>query len=381
MLDRCLRTLLASAAVDLHVIVVANHCEEPLPALVEESPRVHAVVSEVSLGFSNANNLGVHWSRQHLGAFDYFYFINNDTASAPEALGRQIAALRRRPSAALAGPTLRILGAPDHYNSMGLNVTEDGWGWDEGIGLHVNAYGPQLPTRPVLAVTGAALLIEAGMFDRVGGWTEAYEYYMEDIDLAVKVWKQGGQVIQVADAMVYHQISATMTEGSDRKLFFFYRNRILLALIHWPLGLAWKTLRIARQQAYDERRDDQPIPKNAYDDLMGRIPKLIRWRWRFRGRMGWARLLRPSGSVPVIQLPETSSVLENPETWTLPRLPAPGGEPEDRLRHAQDRIDDLEARLDETQHMLNQIHESKFWGLWMFTIRLRQWVLRPLRRG
>ena len=42
----------------------------------------------------------------------------------------------------MTGPTLLILGADDHYNSLGINVTEDGWGWDEAIGLAVADYGP-----------------------------------------------------------------------------------------------------------------------------------------------------------------------------------------------------------------------------------------------
>ncbi|MEM7356713.1 MAG: glycosyltransferase, partial [Acidobacteriota bacterium] len=134
MLARCLESLMASIRVELEVVVVANHCQEPLPELAHTSPQVHVVTSETSLGFSAANNLGVAWAKQHLGQPEFYYFVNNDTESTEDALVRLIAALEARPEAAMAGPKLLILDADDHYNSLGINVTEDGWGWDEGIG-------------------------------------------------------------------------------------------------------------------------------------------------------------------------------------------------------------------------------------------------------
>ncbi len=429
MLERCLASLLASAGVEIEIVVVANACDEELPEIADSSPRIHTVASGVSLGFSAANNLGVEWAREHLSEPDLYYFVNNDTESYPGALARLCAALEANGDAAMAGPTLLILGAEDHYNSLGLNVTEDGWGWDEAIGLKVADYGPPPPSRPVLSVTGSALLIDAAVLRDAGGWTEVYEYYFEDIDLGIKVWKAGREVIHVPDAVVRHQISATMTEGSERKNFLFWRNRLMLAVVHWPLGLLSRTFRRAIfGELLDRRRDDHSVLRRALTETLGHLPALLRCRRRCRGPGttwhgddAWRRFLVPPGSVPVITLPEIGGEgdVEQPETPTAPAKPGEDADPADEQTPLEDterdadlpdpktyasrpgvqsaveylsgtvaqtrdqlaketaRADRAEAEHAHVRHELHSIHTSKMWKLWMAYLAVRKLLLSP----
>jgi GT2 family glycosyltransferase len=86
MLERCLRSLLDSKGVELDVVVVANGCDEELPEIVASSPRVRLVECPEPRGFAAANNLGVTRARDELGEPDFYYFVNNDTASLPATL-------------------------------------------------------------------------------------------------------------------------------------------------------------------------------------------------------------------------------------------------------------------------------------------------------
>ena len=375
MLERCLESLLASQGVELEIVVVANHCQEDLPELAHRSPRIHVVASEISLGFSAANNLGVRWAREHLGEADFYYFVNNDTRSFPESLSRLVEGLRRWPRAALAGPKLLILGASDHYNSLGLNITEDAWGWDEGIGIHVEDYGRPPQQRNLLSVTGSALLIDAEVFLRIDGWTEIYEFYFEDTDLGLKVWKSGHQVVHVPDAVVLHQISATMSEGSERKVFFFWRNRLLLALIHWPFGLLWATLRRARRETAQKLAEGENLPSDAMKAAWRLLPAALRLRWRHRGPSHWRRFLVPPGSTPVITLPELGAD-EDPAPGILRAPPLSGHRPAN-LNLDQRGAEELEELYRQTRGELERIHRSKMWRFWMLTIALRQRLTRP----
>lgn len=314
MLQRAITSLLGSRGVELEVVVVSNRCLEPLPEIVESSPRVHRVVSEESLGFSAANNLGVDWVRESLAPAEWYYFVNNDTQSTPSALAELVAACARRPEAAVAGPRLLILGAPTHLNSLGINMTADAWGWDEGIGQKQRDHRPLPPTRPVLAVTGSALLMRASVFEAVGRWTEIYDYYFEDIDLCVKAWKGGWEVLQVPTAVVLHRISASMGVASDRKLYLFWRNRLFLALVHWPadlvMALVWRAL---VGEILLRRWRDTTLQRRALLGTLRRLGDLLRCRRRHRGPTDWRRFLVPAGSVPVITLPEVPA-LDDPLT-------------------------------------------------------------------
>ena len=310
MLEACLRSLLASVGADLQIVVVLNHCLETVPALATESPRVHLLTLDHSHGFGEANNLGVFWAQKHLGPADYYYFVNNDTVSRADTLHHLVEQLRTTPAAAIAGPQTLIESAPDFINSLGLNVTEDAWGWDEGIGIALCEYGPLPGVRQVMAVTGSALLIESSTFGKIGGWSEAYDYYFEDIDLAIKVWKQGREVLHVPDSVIYHRVSATMTVGAERKFFFFWRNRLLLAAIHWPLGMFASVLRRAIVSEVLKRPwKDSALQRRALFGALRKAPVILKERFRMpSGDRGWRRFLHPPGSVPRITLPQPGEV-------------------------------------------------------------------------
>ncbi len=324
MLEACLESLLASHAIDLQIVVVLNHCQEDVPALALSSKAIHLVKLGHSHGFGEANNLGIDWARRNLGPADYYYFVNNDTVSRKDTLGLLVDELEAAPDAAIAGPQTLIESAPDFINSLGLNVTEDAWGWDEGIGIALSDYGPLPGVRRVMAVTGSALLIKADMFEEIGGWSEVYDYYFEDIDLGIKVWKQGREVLHVPESVIFHRVSATMTTGAERKFYFFWRNRLLLAAIHWPLGMLFSVLRRAVfSEVLNRPWSDSSLQRRALVGALRKVPLLVRERFRQRGDDAWRRFLHPAGSVPRITLPQPGQ---------LPAGKAPAATPKAELR-------------------------------------------------
>jgi GT2 family glycosyltransferase/SAM-dependent methyltransferase len=310
LLDACLGRLLASRCVELQAVVVCNACGDDLPAVSAGSP-VHFVRSEVSLGFSTANNLGVAWAREHLGEPRYWLFLNNDAGLDPDTVCRLAETLDVIPGAGVAGPQLRIWGAEDHLNSLGLNVTMSGEAWDEGIGVAAADYGPLPLEREVLAVTGSVLLIRAETLREVGGWNELYGYYMEDIDLCLQAWSRGWKVLNVPFAVADHAISATADQITDFKRLLSWRNQLVLVARHWPLGtflrsaprLIGAQLRVYRQRRKLGYHDDASLQARAWMGALRLLPRALAQRARGGGDRSWTRFLRPAGTVPVIRLP------------------------------------------------------------------------------
>jgi hypothetical protein len=197
--------------------------------------------------------------------------------------------------------------APEHLNSLGLNVTEDGWGWDEGIGIALPDYGALPGPREVLAVTGSALLISATAFERVGGWTELYGYYFEDIDLCLKVRRLGLSVVNDPGAVVLHHVSATTGVDSEWKRILFFQNRLLLALVHWPWALLLRTALPSAviDEILAQPWSDTELQRTALAAVVRKLPKALWTRSRMRGRKrDWVEMLCPPGSVPTITIPE-----------------------------------------------------------------------------
>lgn len=315
MLGICLDTLLQSTGVDLTVVVVSNNCQESMPPIADLDPRVHVAETGRPIGFSEANNFGVQWAKRHLGRTDFYYFLNNDTESRVDTLSELVEAVHKHPKAAAAGPLTLIQAFPDHLNSLGINVTEDAWGWDEGIGQSLGEYGPLPGVRKVLTITGSAYLLDAGVYDEVGGWTEAYGWYFEDIDLGIKIWKRGYEVIHVPQSEILHRVSATMTVGAERKKYFFWRNRLMLATIHWPLSSLWS---LAKRAIYWEilkvPRQHTRLQRKALLGFLPHLPKALWYRFKLRGDQDWVDFLRPVGSVPVIRLPTAETAKTPPDS-------------------------------------------------------------------
>lgn len=308
LLGRCLVALAASRGVRLQVVVVANDCREEIPR--HPSLALHVVESSRPLGFSAANNLGVAWARRHLPPADHYLFLNDDTEVEPDAVALLAGDLEENPQWGVAGPLLVILGADDHLNSLGINVTRVAESWDEGIGRRLDEYGPLPDRREVLAVTGSALLMRAAAFDQVGGWTELYGYYLEDVDLCLKARRRGWGVINDPRARVRHALSATAAD--DFKRVSTWRNQVLLMSMHWPWRLIAQVAPrfVAREAAVLLRRlangshHDASLQARAWAGAARRLPLALAARRRGRRRAEWTHLLQPAGSVPVIRLPE-----------------------------------------------------------------------------
>ncbi len=311
LLGRCLRSLAASRGVALEVVVVANACAEPLPPEAA-GPDIEVVHTPRALGFGAANNLGVRIGAARWGSSPSLFFLNNDALVEPDAIARLVAALEADPRRAIAGPRLMIWGAGDHVNSLGLNVTRTGEAWDEGIGRRLSELGPLPATAvDVLAVTGAALLVRADAFDRLGGWEELYAFYFEDADLCLKARSHGLAVVLEPAAVVEHAISATAVRGSRLKTQLAWRNRFLLIVARWPLAtlaavsarLAISQVRLLLRRLRAGAWDDARLQLLAWGGAVERLPAALGSRGHSGRCRDWVTLLRPHGSVPPIELP------------------------------------------------------------------------------
>jgi GT2 family glycosyltransferase len=311
-LSRCLETLLSSAGVDLLVAVVANACPEPLPDVAESHPRVVVLRSETPLGFGAANNRGAARLRERAGRPEHLYFVNDDTASEPDALGALVEHMKRTPACAVAGPRLMIERSDAIVNSLGINVAVTGEAWDEGIGRPLAACSPLAAVRPTLAVTGTALLVRESVFDRLGGWREIFHYYYEDVDLCLRARSLGGEVQVVTSAVVHHAVSATARRDSDFKRYHILRNRLLLIALDWPPGLLLRTaprvlalelgrflVRLARR-----RWDLVRVQVRAWAGFLGLLPAAARLRRGSGSGASWASLLKAPDAIPASRLPD-----------------------------------------------------------------------------
>lgn len=212
----CLASILYTCAgLPYEIIVVDDGSSDQSRRIEHIVTGVRVVRHAKALGFVGACNAGAAAARgQHI------VFLNNDT----EVVGRWLEELHLPfvlfPMTGLTGAKLVY---PDgRLQEAGGIVWGNGHPWN--VGRNGNPADPAFSyTRQADYVSGAAIMIAADVWRRVGGFSREFEpAYYEDTDLAFKVREAGYRAVFAAKATVIHyegRSNGTDTGGAGLKRF------------------------------------------------------------------------------------------------------------------------------------------------------------------
>ena len=77
------------------------------------------------------------------------------------------------------------------------------------------------------------------MLDQIGGFDEDFFAYGDDAELGLRARIAGWRCLYVPGAVVRHHRGSTLGLASSRRVELIERNRLLLALKHFPWSLLW----------------------------------------------------------------------------------------------------------------------------------------------
>lgn len=181
------------------------------------------LLNERNLGFAGANNRAVALARG-----EFLALLNNDLVLLPGWLEAMLDAhARLRGSAGLIG-NVQLDAKSGLIDHAGLELTPT------AKPIHVRQLPPLFsrlvqPVRPVPAVTGACVLLERSLWQRLGGFDEGYLNGGEDIDLCYRA-RAAGRVNAVAlRSVVRHHVSSSpgrkaRDEQNSRRLALRWRR-------------------------------------------------------------------------------------------------------------------------------------------------------------
>lgn len=200
-----------------------------LQNMVAHQGNVHLRVNEQNVGFGEAHNQMAFAS--DVGENDVLWLLNPDVELTHNALEDLEGELDR--------------GA---YSAVSpLIVSGDGdarWIWFAGGTLderrvrvrHLRYGDRMVPIEkadpfPTEFLTGAALMIKASVFRRVGGFPKGYFLYWEDAMLSWKVRGLGETMAVVPMATIWHAVGASSGTGETPTFFYWAaRNRVQFAV-------------------------------------------------------------------------------------------------------------------------------------------------------
>ena len=213
----CLKSIEAAMPSRSFEVIIVDDCseDETMLAALAVSGAVRILRNAENLGFVRSCNAGAAAAKGK-----YLLFLNNDTLVRDGWLDELVETFEQVPNIGIAGS--KLLFEDGKLQEAGGIIWRlgDGWNWGRG----------RDPAEPMFSylrdvdwVSGAALMIEAEVFQSLGGFDPIFAPgYYEDTDLAFRVRALGKRVvIQPASEIVHLEgvSSGTDTSGTGMKRF------------------------------------------------------------------------------------------------------------------------------------------------------------------
>jgi hypothetical protein len=169
-------------------------------------------------GYGAAMNKGA--SRLIAAGCDTLLFLTQDTVLSPQAIEAMVDGLSSDGDVAIVGPLLCRRSAPDEIWSAGGSFTRP-------LCRPRHRFGGEDRTAAKSGVCetewldGACLLISVSDFQSVGGFREDLFLYWEDVDLCLRLGREGRKSACVLDAVAFQ-------ESSSAPPYLDARNRVLV---------------------------------------------------------------------------------------------------------------------------------------------------------
>ena len=218
-----LRESLGDRRNGIEVLVVDNGSSDPwVAALDSRFPGVQVIHLERNAGYSRAVNIA---AREATG--ETLVLVNDDAVCDPGFVEAITAPLDSRNGVVMAAGVMREIGDPSRIDTAGIELDPTLLCFDYLNGESITRLANGVPDP--IGPSGAAAAFDREAFLEAGGFDENLFAYWEDVDLALRLSREGARCVLAPAAQGIHLHSGTLGSGSPRKDFLmgFGRGYVL----------------------------------------------------------------------------------------------------------------------------------------------------------
>lgn len=211
------------------VIIVDNASVPSLTSQVDMAryPWARVVRSDVNLGFTGGNNLGMQHAR---GA--YFFIVNNDTELTPNVLDELLRPFEQSALVGVVCPKISYFDNPRLLQYAGYGAMNMLTGTAHMVGCNQTDQGQFDQPGPTPFAHGCAMLVSRRVVEQVGRFAERFFLYYEELDWSQRIRNAGFQIYYQPSASILHKESVSVGRHSTLKTYYLTRNRILFMRRH-----------------------------------------------------------------------------------------------------------------------------------------------------
>lgn len=207
-----------------------------------EYPNIEIIKLDNNWGFTGGYNRALNLIHS-----DYYILLNSDVRVHNNWLTPMFEFMEDNPDVGICMPKILSEAKRDYFEYAGASggfIDILGYPFCRGrILSDIEKDKGQYDTNiEVFWASGTALMIRSKLYHKLGGLDETFFNHMEEIDLCWRAKLLGYQVWVVPESVVWHVGGGTLPNNSPRKLYFNYRNNLLMLYKNLPLNYKKKIL-------------------------------------------------------------------------------------------------------------------------------------------
>lgn len=227
---KCVQSVQKSNYEDIRIYVVDNNSGDGLKEEIENIEGIKFIQTGANLGFTGGNNIGIKEALKDGAGF--IFMLNPDTEVEPTCISEGLKVMEDA-QVGVVGPKILFPDKKTIWYAGGildeLNVIGSHRGVDE---KDCSQYDAEEETD---YVSGAAMLVRAEVFEKIGLFDERYFLYYEDSDFCHRAKQSGFKIMYAPKAVLFHQNAKSTGLGSTLQDYYISRNRFLFASKFLPL--------------------------------------------------------------------------------------------------------------------------------------------------
>ncbi len=233
--------LIEEAREQYEIILVDNACTDDTAAYVQTHfPQVKIVTIAVNHGFAN----GYYEGLKQIQA-KYYVLLSADFEVTKGWFNPLYSLMQSNPNIAASQPKIKYYKDKTKFEYAGAGGGFiDKWGYlfcrgrifftlEEDHGQYDN-------TIETFWAGGGCMFVRSDIYHQLGGLDKDLYAHMEEVDLCWRMKNAGYRIAYCGASTVYHIGGSVISYGSPQKIFYNYRNSLILLLKNLPTSkLIW----------------------------------------------------------------------------------------------------------------------------------------------
>ncbi len=212
------------------VVYIADNAstDNSILMLKENFPECRLILLEKNWGFAEGYNKALAQIEA-----EYFLLLNSDIEVTPHWLTPLLSYMDAHADVAACQPKLLSIADRDSFEYAGAcGGYLDRYGYPFCRGRIFETVerdnGQYDAPADILWATGAALLVRARIYNKVGGLDGRFFAHNEEIDMCWRLRIRGHRIVCIPESKVYHVGGGTLPKSNPMKTFLNFRNNLTM---------------------------------------------------------------------------------------------------------------------------------------------------------